>query len=411
MTDWPFDVFLCYNRQDMQQVKEIGRQLQELGLRVWLDDWVLQQPEMNWKPVLDKQVEEIGSVAVFVGPDGVGPWQDLDIQAFLLEFAYKECPMIPVTLERVMKRPNLPPYLLGHNWVDFRKYRPDPIEQLHQAISAKPDYVEPVRDVFYDESEPIESAKFIDTFATPKLDVQSFDLGNGVMLQMVAIPAGTFIMGSPEDENNRDSDEGPQHSVTVSRFSIGQYAITQAQWKAVAEWPEVNRSLPENPSKFKGDNRPVETINSLDAQEFCDRLSVKTGCNFRLPSEAEWEYACRAGTSTAYSCGQDLGTKTANFNDRYAETTAVGNFLPNPFGLYDMHGNVWEWCADLWHDSYEGAPSGSVPWLSDGYKGSGVLRGGAWNSKPDACRSGFRLGSKIEGKSDIVGFRVAFTSS
>ncbi|TAF50831.1 MAG: tetratricopeptide repeat protein, partial [Oscillatoriales cyanobacterium] len=184
------------------------------------------------------------------------------------------------------------------------------------------------------------------------------DLGNGVKLEMVHIPASSFMMGSPSGEGS-DS-ERPQHQVTFAQpFYLGKYAITQEQWQAV---------MGNNPSGFKGEKRPVENVSWNDAVSFCQKLSEKTGKTYRLPSEAEWEYACRAGTTTAFHFGETITPDLVNYdgNNPYGsapkglyrqETTPVGSFPPNGFGLYDMHGNVWEWCADPWHGSYNGAPS------------------------------------------------------
>ncbi|MDJ0677530.1 MAG: bifunctional serine/threonine-protein kinase/formylglycine-generating enzyme family protein, partial [Calothrix sp. MO_167.B42] len=177
------------------------------------------------------------------------------------------------------------------------------------------------------------------------------DLENGVTLEMVQIPGGTFTMGSPAGEAQRDSDEGPQRQVRVPGFFMGRYEVTQAQYQAI---------MGKNPSNFKGEKRPVERVSWNDAVEFCQHLSQKTGRTYRLPSEAEWEYACRAGTTTPFYFGETITTDLVNYNRNYPygsapkgeyreQTTDVGKFPPNAFGLYDMHGNVWEWCQDTWH--------------------------------------------------------------
>ncbi len=234
------------------------------------------------------------------------------------------------------------------------------------------------------------------------------DLGNGVQLEMVPIPEGSFMMGSPKDELERHESESPQHTVTISPFYMGKYPVTQAQWQAVASLPQVKRELDPNPSRFKGANRPVERVSWYDAVEFCLRLSRYTGKSYRLPSEAEWEYACRAGTTTPFHFGETITSELANYNAEYTygagvkgryrgETTEVGSFgVANAFGLYDMHGNVWEWCLDDWHNNYEGAPTDGSAWFeNDNYnisqkQGRAVLRGGSWSNDPKYCRSAFR---------------------
>ncbi len=218
------------------------------------------------------------------------------------------------------------------------------------------------------------------------------DLGNNVELAMVKIPAGKFIMGAPENELDSGNSERPQHEVTVPEFFMGRYPITQGQWKAVVETTEkIERDLRPDPSYFKDDyekynrwTRPVEQVSWLDAKEFCARLSQKTERNYQLPSEAQWEYACRAGTTTPFHFGETITTDLANYRGKddeknkwsgsygrgpkgeYREqTTPVGYFkVANVFGLYDMHGNVHEWCEDDWHDNYEGAPNDGSPWVS-----------------------------------------------
>ncbi|HLP88466.1 MAG TPA: SUMF1/EgtB/PvdO family nonheme iron enzyme [Nostocaceae cyanobacterium] len=216
------------------------------------------------------------------------------------------------------------------------------------------------------------------------------DLSEGIILEMVAIPGGTFMMGSVEGEGY-DS-EKPQHQVTIQPFFMGKYPVTQAQWQVVAKLPEVNRSLNPDPSCFKGANRPVEGVDWKDAIEFCVRLSRYTYKLYRLPNEAEWEYACRAETSTSFHFGETITTDLANYNGNYGETTEVGNFrVANNFGLYDMHGNIWEWCQDHWHKNYEDAPIDGSAWLYEYNHNYHILRGGSWYENPADCRSAYRL--------------------
>ena len=242
------------------------------------------------------------------------------------------------------------------------------------------------------------------------------DLGNGVLLEMVAIPGGTFWIGSLSSELERFSDESPQHQVRVQPFFMGKVTVTQAQWKAIASFPKVNRDLDADPSRFKGSDRPVERVSWHDAVEFCDRISQKTGKSYRLPSEAEWEYACRAGTTMPFYFGETISTDLANYDGNYiygsgvkgqyrAQTIAVGSFPPNAFGLYDMHGNVWECCSDRWHETYEGAPIDGSAW-TDGNNENRLLRGGSWLSDPGYCRSAVRDDARPDERNDDVGFRV-----
>lgn len=248
------------------------------------------------------------------------------------------------------------------------------------------------------------------------------DLGNNVALDMVLIPGGSFLMGSPEREPERYDDESPQHPVTVSNFFMGKYPITQAQWKIVTSLPQDKRSLDPDPSEFKGDDRPVENVSWLDAIEFCDRLSKFTKREYRLPSEAEWEYACRAGTTTPFYFGKTITPDLANYNwdKSYGETqitkqkdfrgtTPVGQFgLANNFGLYDMHGNVWEWCQDHWHGNYKDAPPDGTAWMNPDASedASHVVRGGSWIVYPWYCRSATRYDYDAGFRGSYIGFRV-----
>ncbi|MEO0835440.1 MAG: formylglycine-generating enzyme family protein [Cyanobacteria bacterium J06642_3] len=199
------------------------------------------------------------------------------------------------------------------------------------------------------------------------------NLSNSIKLEMIYIPGGTFAMGSPQGEGQKD--EKPQHEVTVSSFWMGKYPITQAQYQQV---------MGKNPSRFKGDNHPVETVSWEDTVEFCQRLSQQTEKEYRLPSEAEWEYACRAGTTTPYNFGDTITNKLANYSGNVGETNTVGKYLPNAFGLCDMHGNVWEWCEDNWHNNYQDAPNDASAWLS-GNSYSKILRGGSFDFIPLGC--------------------------
>ncbi|MEM9092552.1 MAG: formylglycine-generating enzyme family protein [Cyanobacteria bacterium P01_F01_bin.53] len=244
------------------------------------------------------------------------------------------------------------------------------------------------------------------------------ELGGGITLDLMEIPGGIFTMGSPADELYRLQREGPQHQVRVPAFAMGKYAVTQAQWRTVAALPKVAESLNPSPAHFVGDHRPVEKVSWWEAVEFCQRLSAKSGVAYRLPSEAEWEYACRAGTTTPFHVGATLTADLANYRatSAYAngpkgnyreETTVVGSFPANAFGLYDMHGNVWEWCADYWHDSYEGAPTDGSAWLKDNLQAVRLLRGGSWSDLPRFCRSAFRYPYFPVDRLSFIGFRLS----
>ena len=244
-------------------------------------------------------------------------------------------------------------------------------------------------------------------------------LGNSVALEMVLVPGGTFMMGSPGKQGY--DDEHPQHEVTMAPFLMGRYPVTQAQWEAIVET--------KLPCRFKGGKRPVENVSWNDAREFCERLSKGTGRTYLLPSEAQWEHAGRAQTTTPFHCGETITTDLANYRGEFTyllgppglyrhQTTEVGSLPPNAFGLYDMHGNVWEWCADPWHGDYVGAPADGSVWMAEGSSprvsrriSRRVLRGGSWHDGPDLCRCAARLQFDPRGGDDFVGLRAACPQS
>jgi formylglycine-generating enzyme required for sulfatase activity len=271
----------------------------------------------------------------------------------------------------------------------------------------------------------------------------SEDLGNGVTLEMVEILPSELmlamtidgsLMGTADVDRNtiiqeitrhgvkqEDAEkwvgwEMPQHPVKVPEFWMGKFAVTQAQWSQVAGLPKAKIDLNADPAKFKGVKHPVEQVSWEEAVEFCDRLSRKTGKPYRLPSEAEWEYACRAGTTTPFYFGETVTSDLVNCNGNYpygnapegeyrSQTAEVGIFPPNGFGLYDMHGNVWEWCADPWHENYRNAPTDGSVWISNGGSDR-IIRGGSWNYAPVGCRAAYRLHPSPADRRSRVGFRV-----
>jgi len=224
------------------------------------------------------------------------------------------------------------------------------------------------------------------------------DLGKGVKLEMTLIPAGKFMMGSPASEKGRYDNE-TQHEVTLTKsYYMGKYEVTQEQWEAV---------MGDNPSYTVGAKLPVTDVSWNDCKKFIKKLNGITKGKYRLPTEAEWEYACRAGTSTAYSFGAKITPKDANYDDsKLGKPVEVGSYKPNAFGLYDMHGNVWEWCEDRYAKYLAGAvmdPKGPA-------KGEcRVLRGGSFLNDVLLARSSFRNYDSPTGRCDLDGFRLART--
>ena len=254
------------------------------------------------------------------------------------------------------------------------------------------------------------------------------NLGSEVKLEMVYVPRGSYLMGNDDIEAAEfvkevkkyvsDAEDKakevagwskPQHRVEVEGFYMGKYEVTQGQWKAI---------MGNNPSKFTGDeNLPVESVSWEEAVDFCKRLSAKTGREYRLPSEGEWEYAARGGTRTAFAYGETINPNIVNYNGAFpyggaakgenrGKTVRVGSLPPNAFGLYEMPGNVWEWCEDSWHDSYNNAPKDGAVWEAGADNSRRVLRGGSWASIALNCRSANRNRNAPDGRDDADGFRV-----
>jgi formylglycine-generating enzyme required for sulfatase activity len=270
---------------------------------------------------------------------------------------------------------------------------------------------------------------------------------NGVALEMVEIPGGTFLMGTSDGEAQQVAAEykrylhgyektfadqyvsrqKPQHSVTVPTFYMGKYEVTQAQWRAVAtRLPKVFSDLATDPSKFKGENLPVENVSWEDAKEFCDRLSSATGRQYRLPTEAEWEYACRAGSTSKFAFGDTITPELVNYDGRYPygaasrgisrqQTMEIGGLgIANAFGLFDMHGNVVEWCLDKLHENYDGAPSDGSAW-EGGYTPFSVplyrvLRGGNWLTDGPGCLAANRGTQRQDIRFETFGFRIVLAA-
>jgi formylglycine-generating enzyme required for sulfatase activity len=255
---------------------------------------------------------------------------------------------------------------------------------------------------------------------------------------MIVIPGGEFLMGSPPDEPERDADEGPQHRVKIARpFAVGRFEIMRGEYEAfvretghpigdscVTREGEERRNREgrnfRKPGFLQTDRHPVVCVSWLDARAYADWLSQRTGLGYRLLSEAEWEYAARAGTTTPFTWGAEIHTGLANYDgqftydggpagERRRATLPVGSFAANPFGLHDMQGNVWEWVLDCRHATYERAPSKPSAWLDEGGGDCGqrMRRGGSWDGYAKSARSANRYWNGIDFRSNYDGFRVA----
>ncbi|MFA5293873.1 MAG: formylglycine-generating enzyme family protein [Phycisphaerae bacterium] len=257
-----------------------------------------------------------------------------------------------------------------------------------------------------------QEAVFLQDMTSASLNVPvttSVLLGNGVTMELVLIPAGEFYMGSPSKEALRESSEGPVHQVKISKpFYMGKYEVTQLQYNALMGYKKF---------KFRGDAMPAENVNWYEVNSFIGVLCKDYGYKFHLPSEAQWEYACRAGTTTPFYTGETISSEQANYNSAYIYgkgrnginpkmTSPVGKYPPNPFGLYDMHGNVWEWCSDFYMPDYYKKGKFTDP-QGPATAGGHVIRGGSWRDKPERLRSASRSGKGEGADKKYLGFRVA----
>ncbi|MBC1197433.1 SUMF1/EgtB/PvdO family nonheme iron enzyme [Microcystis aeruginosa BLCCF158] len=419
-------IFLAHASEDKPAVLALYNRLKQAGYKPWLDKKDL-IPGQIWRDEIPKAIKASQIFLACLSAKSANKQgyiqRELRIALDTLgEMLPGTIFFIPMRLEEC-EIPDLRLAEVGLNLRDIHRldyWEEDGFEQLERAIGyqfkLEPEEPKQLLSVFNFEVVRVNAKGEQIKKESKQSQYFSEDLGNGITLEMVAIPGGTFTMGSPPNEKD-DDDERPQQKVNVPPFFIGKYPITQAQWRAIAATAKIDIDLETNPSNFKGDELPVESVNWYQATEFCKRLSRETKREYRLPSEAEWEYACRAGTTTPFYFGETITGELANYDasNTYAEeakgeyrkqTTPVGQFPPNAFGLYDMHGNVWEWCADTWHDNYDGAPRDGSVWIKNGNDNRSPMRGGSWCSDPDRCRSAYRDNDDRRDINLISGFRV-----
>jgi formylglycine-generating enzyme required for sulfatase activity len=449
------EIFFSYARKDELLRDELAKHLKPLQqegiIKAWHDREI--PPGTEWQNEIDRHLESAQIILLLISADFLASdyCYGFELRLALERHASKEACVIPVILRSCDwqrtdfgKLAALPTDGKAINsWLDRDEAFTDVaiglrqnISQLQSAINyeaataltsqkfsgansttqlSRNEYkfknqLEPALDYFSFKTVRIErnkqSSQMIDS---PKINVRHFmeDIGDGLRLSMIEIPRGDFLMGSVDADSTK-----PIHSVLVPRFYMGQALITQIQWQSL---------MGGNPSHFKGDEKlPVENVSWLDSMEFCRKLSQKTGRIYRLPSEAEWEYACRAGSTERFAFGSVLNLRLANYKSKYSyhhysgRTTLAGSSPANAFGLYDMHGNLWEWCLDEWADNYNDAPvDGSARGdanLQDGDK-EHVIRGGSCISLATHCRSASRTHASASYWKHCLGFRVVAVSA
>jgi formylglycine-generating enzyme required for sulfatase activity len=402
------DIFICYSRTDSTIAGKLVERLRAEGWTVFFD---VQTPVgRRWDREIEKALHTAKAVVVLWSAQS----RDSEFVLEEAEYGKRKDILFPAFIDRVEF-----PYGFGRiqtadliGWVG----EPDHpgLKQLLESLRLRFNVPEkppttvspkPVQDL--PGRLPAPGQTFRD-----KLKMG----GEGSL--MVVIPAGQFVMGSPPDEPERRDDEGPRHDVRIAGpFAMGVYAVTFDDYDRFCD--STNRSKPDDRG-WGRNNRPVINVTWEDAQAYCAWLSKQTGRSYRLPSEAEWEYACRAGTTTPFHFGERVTTDQANFDGNYTyngsaegeyreKTMPVGSFPPNAFGLYDMHGNVWEWCQDAWHGNYNDAPTDGSAWEAEGDVAR-VVRGGSWLGPPVGARSACRGGLAPGGRGVSVGFRVVCAS-
>lgn len=401
-------IFLAHASEDKPAIRQLYKELRARGFAPWLDVEDL-LPGQVWKTEIPKAIRGAGVFLACLSSRSVAKAGYVQNEFRLALAAFGERPpgsiyLIPVRLDDCevpdLQIPDLGLGLRDVHWIDL--FAEDGLDRLVRALT--------------------EGAGLMPGAAAPSaepLPLQVFrDIDAPWCPEMVVIPAGRFVMGSPENEEGRSDNEGPQHFVTIAEpFALGRYPVTFDEYD---EFAASTRREPPGDAGWGRGRRPVVNVSWEDARAYAAWLGERTGAAYRLPSEAEWEYACRAGTTTPYHFGPTISTDQANYDGNHTygsgvkgvfrdRTVPVASFPANAFGLHDMHGNVWEWCEDVWHDDYQGAPGDGTAWLEGGHSGRRVLRGGSWNGYPMTLRSASRVGDEPTGQDFDAGFRVART--
>ena len=414
-------IFLAHANENKPQILQLYAALKDSGFEPWLDEKEL-VPGRLWKEEIPKAIRGAGVFLACLSSRSVEKIGYVQNEFRLALSAYAERPpgsiyLVPVRLDDCqvpdLQIPDRGLSLRDIHWADL--WQKDGLDRL---ISALPDALRAgaVDEVSAKEATTQSSAVSTGQEREPLSVFRDIDAP--WCPEMVVIPAGRFVMGSPESEAGRFDDEGPPHFVTIAEpFALGRYPVTFEEYDEFAA--STGRGPPGDQGWGRG-RRPVIDVSWDDAEAYVDWLSQRTGQPYRLPSEAEWEYACRAGTTTPFHFGLTISTDQANYDGTYTygsgkkgvhrkQTMPVGSFPANGFGLHDMHGTVWEWCADVWHDSYEGAPADGTAWVEGGDQSRRVLRGGSWFRDPRNLRAAGRGRNGPGVRNFNVGFRVART--
>jgi len=369
------DIFLSYKSEDSEKAQKIAEAIEKKGYTVWWDRII--PPGRNFDDVIEEELESASCVVVLWSRESVtSEWVRLEAHN-----GKKRKILVPILIEDVT-----PPF--AFQLMEAAKLKDWDGISLHHEFNLLIQSVGRIlgRPAPMDSRRPEQGKERIEE----KTVVNSIDM------KFALIPEGKFVMGSEEFEWSK-----PVHTVKIrTPFYLGIYPVTQREWKAI---------MGNNPSQFNGNDLPVESVSWNEVQDFIKKLNEKEGTNkYRLPTEAEWEYAARAGTTTRYFFGDDDSklVEYAWYSENSGNKThPVGKKKANPWGLYDVHGNVWEWVQDEWHDTYNGAPNDGSAW-EDGVSASGVARGGSWHVYARYCRLASRHGNDPGDRDRILGFRL-----
>jgi formylglycine-generating enzyme required for sulfatase activity len=392
------DIFIAYSRSDAAIAERLVQHFRQEGWEVFIDKQT--HVGRRWHKEIERELHAAKSVVVLWSATS----RDSDFVLEEAEYGKRKDILFPAFIERVEC-----PYGFGRiqtadliGW-DHRTEHAGLAQllaslriHLNGSTTESPKIADPAKPVSIAQTVHIPSQTFRDK-------LQSGSEGP----LMTVIPAGRFLMGLPEDESGRHDKQGSQHEVHIARsFALGVYAVTFAEYDLFCQ--KTGRDKPKD-ENWGRKNHPVINVSWHDAQAYCAWLSEQTGKAYRLPSEAEWEYACRAGTTTPFHTGVTINSGQANFDDKRERTLPVGSFAPNAFGLHDMHGNVWEWIHDCWHDHYDYAPDDGSAWQDEngGDCSRRVVRGGSWLNIPQFLRSAYRGGGGTDEAFNSLGFRIA----
>ena len=430
-------IFLAHAREDKVQVRKLYDDLKAHGLDPWLDKVDL-VPGQIWKDEIPKAIRQAEVFLACLSSQSVGKVGYVQNEFRLALSAFGERPpgsiyLIPVRLDECdvpdLQIPDLALSFKDIHWVDL--WQEGGFERLVGAIkrafagnapTSPSEAPQPSAQIPKAVAESQEETTSEGGAGTTRLtEVATIEHTDLEMIQdaefapeLVVLPKGEFLMGSPDNDPKIAEREKPEHLVRIDyHLAVGCYAVTFDEWDRFSEDVEWHRSKHMAPYKPHDDGwgrgkRPVINVTWEDVQGYILWLSEKTGFRYRLLSEAEWEYACRAGTTSAYHTGPTLTHYDANFEKEVGKTVEVGSYSPNAWKLHDMHGNVWEWVEDCWNDTYEGAPNDGVAW-TNGDCSLRVLRGGSWGNRVETLRSACRGWDRPGGRGNRFGFRVART--